>query len=142
MKIVCISAAQIPSDTANSIQVMKVCQSFVQIGNEVTLLVPGNQQSAISNQQLIERYGLQTTFPIQWLPVRNRRLFPWKAVWQARRLGADLLYVWPLQSAVLGLLAGSPTMLELHDIPTWACRTALAAPLPGLPRTQTPAAHQ
>ena len=118
MKIVCISAAQIPSDTANSIQVMKVCQSFVQIGNEVTLLVPGNQQSEISNQQLIERYGLQTIFPVLWLPVRNRWLFPWKAVWHALRLGADLLYVWPLQSAVLGLLAGFPTMLELHDVPT------------------------
>ena len=86
MKIVCISAAQIPSDTANSIQVMKVCQSFVQIGNEVTLLVPGNQESAISDQQLIEQYGLQTVFPIQWLPVGDRRLFPWMAVWRARRL--------------------------------------------------------
>ncbi len=40
MKIVFISAAQIPSDTANSIQVMKVCQAFMQLGHEVTLLVP------------------------------------------------------------------------------------------------------
>ena len=45
MRIVCISAAQIPSDTANSIQVMKVCQAFVQLGHDVTLLVPGNQHT-------------------------------------------------------------------------------------------------
>jgi glycosyltransferase involved in cell wall biosynthesis len=118
MRIVCISSAQVPSDTANSIQVMKVCQAFVQIGNEVTLLVPGDQPSAPSSQQLMEHYGLQRTFPIHWLPARARRLFPWEAVWQARRLEADLLYVWPLQSAALGLLAGMPSMLELHDFPS------------------------
>jgi glycosyltransferase involved in cell wall biosynthesis len=132
MKIVCISAAQIPSDTANSIQVMKACQAFVQLGHSATLLVPQNQQhptgtmSAIpygydvSNQQLIEHYGLQMTFPIEWLPSPNRRLFPWKAAWRARGLSANLLYVWPLQSAALGLLAGMPTLLELHDLPTGA----------------------
>ena len=118
MKIVCISSSQVPSDTANSIQVMKVCQAFAQIGNEVTLLVPGNPQSAISNQQLLEHYGLTTIFPIEWLTARTRRQFPWKAVRRARRLKADLLYAWPIQSAALGLLAGMPSMLELHDFPS------------------------
>jgi glycosyltransferase involved in cell wall biosynthesis len=117
MKIICISAAQIPSDTANSIQVMKVCQAFTQLGHDVTLLVPGNQKPTISNQQLIAHYGLKKIFNIEWLAVRNRRLFPWKAVWRARRLSADLLYAWPLQSATLGLLSGKPSMLELHDFP-------------------------
>jgi glycosyltransferase involved in cell wall biosynthesis len=117
MKIVCISAAQIPSDTANSIQVMKVCQAFKQQGHDVLLLVPGAQPSAISHLELQGHYGLQTNFPIQWLATSNRRLFPWKAVRLARRLDPDLLYSWPLQSAVLGLLAGKPSMLELHDLP-------------------------
>jgi glycosyltransferase involved in cell wall biosynthesis len=114
MKIVCISAAQIPSDTANGIQVMKVCQAFAQIGHAVTLLVPGHPSSI----DLSQHYGLTSSFPIEWLPTRNRRLFPWKAVRQARRLGADLIYAWPLQSAAFGLLAGIPTMLELHDLPS------------------------
>jgi glycosyltransferase involved in cell wall biosynthesis len=118
MKIVCISAAQIPSDTANSIQVMKVCQAFTQLGHDVTLLVPGNHPSTISQPQLIKHYGLEKLFFIQWLSISNRRLFPWKAVWRARRLGADLLYSWPLQSAALGLLVGIPSMVELHDFPT------------------------
>ena len=118
MKIICISAAQIPSDTANSIQVMKVCQAFTQLGHDVTLLVPGRQPPAITHQQLKSHYGLQITIPIEWLPARNRRTFPWKAAWRAGSLGADLLYAWPLQSAVLGLLSGKPAMLELHDFPT------------------------
>ena len=117
MKIVCISAAQIPSDTANSIQVMKVCQAFMQLGHEVALLVPGKKTPDISPQQLQSHYGLQVSFPIEWLPARNRRLFPWKAVRRARRLDPDLLYGWPLQSATLGLLSGKPSMLELHDFP-------------------------
>jgi glycosyltransferase involved in cell wall biosynthesis len=118
MRIVCISAAQIPSDTANSIQVMKVCQAFAQLGHAVTLLVPGSQPPAVRYQHLQSHYGLQTSFPMEWLATRNRRLFPWKAAWRSRRIGADLLYAWPLQSAALGLLSGTPAMLELHDLPT------------------------
>jgi glycosyltransferase involved in cell wall biosynthesis len=120
MRIVCISTAQIPSDTANSIQVMKVCQSFTQLGHNVTLLVPKSQSREADAGQLMEQYGLEKLFPIQWLPVRNRRLFPWQAVWWARRSGADLIYAWPQQSAALSLLIGIPAMLELHDFPAGA----------------------
>ena len=118
MRIVCISAALIPSDTANSIQVMKVCQAFAQLGHEVILLVPGPQPGGSQPAALQRHYGLRTLFNIEWLPARTRRLFPWKAVRIARRLGAGLLYAWPLQSAALGLLAGMPSMLELHDFPS------------------------
>jgi glycosyltransferase involved in cell wall biosynthesis len=117
MKIVCVSASQVPSDTANSIQVMKVCQAFAQLGHEVTLLVPGDQRSTINNQQLEAHYGLTTPFEIQWLPAKHRRMFPWAAVRRARALNANLLYAWPIQSAALGLLAGLPVMLEMHDFP-------------------------
>ncbi len=114
MRIVCISAAQIPSDTANSIQVMKVCQAFTQLGHKVTLLVPGVKPEAVD---LLAHYGLHTLFDIEWLPARNRRLFPWMAVWRARTLGADLLYAWPIQSAALAPMVGIPSMLEMHDFP-------------------------
>ena len=117
MRIVCISASQVPSDTANSIQVMKVCQAFAQLGHVVTLLVPGPRHQGLDPAALQEHYGLHTLFTIEWLPARTRRQFPWKAVRHARRLKADLLYAWPLQSAALGLLAGLPSMLELHDFP-------------------------
>jgi hypothetical protein len=129
MKIVCISAAQIPSDTANSIQVMKVCQAFRQLGHAVTLFVPGCKPSADSSLQLQSHYGLEVTFPIQWLEVRNRRLFSLGKLSGGRAAWTPtLLYAWPLQSAVLGLLFGKPSMLELHDIPHRALWSALAAP--------------
>jgi glycosyltransferase involved in cell wall biosynthesis len=118
MRIICISASQIPSDTANSIQVMKVCQAFVQLGHEVILLVPGVQPKGLQPAALQKHYGLQSLFNIEWLQARNRRFFPWMAVQRARRLGGDLLYTWPIQSAALGLLNGMPSMLEMHDLPT------------------------
>ncbi len=115
MKIACVSASRIPSDTANSIQVMKVCQAFVQLGHEVTLLVPGRESSGLDLQT---HYGLQTSFPVEWLPSRNRYTLPWAAVRRARALKADALYVWPVQAAVVGLLAGLPVLLEMHDLPS------------------------
>lgn len=117
MRIVCISSSQIPSDTANSIQVMKVCQSFVQLGHEVTLLVPGPQPEGSDPSNLIHHYGLQEPFKIEWLSTRSRRWFPWKAVARSLKLGVDLLYCWPLQSGVLGLVSKIPSMVELHDFP-------------------------
>lgn len=115
MKIACISAAQVPSDSANSIQVMKVCQAFAQLGHEVTLLVPGRAPSGLD---LTMHYGLKTGFPILWLPGRERRIFPWSATQRARALKVELLYTWPIQTAALGLMAGMPIMLEMHDYPS------------------------
>lgn len=116
MKITAISSARIPSDTANSIQVMKACQALAQLGHAVTLLVPGSPPSA--GEDLVVRYGLSTPFEIRHLPGNDRRLFTWQAVRQAYRNGAELLYVWPLQSAVFGRLAGLPVILEMHDLPS------------------------
>jgi len=118
MRMVCISSSQVPSVTAKSIQVMKVCQAFTQLGHDVILLIPGPQPEGLDLSAIQQHYGLRTLFKMEWLPVRVRRLFPWEAVRRARHLKADLLYVWPLQSAALGLLAGMPSMLELHDFPS------------------------
>ena len=117
MRIVCISASSVPSSTANSIQVMKVCQALTQLGHAVTLLVPGAQPES---DDLSAYYGLQTRFPIEWLPSRPRLRrydFALAALRRARALQADLVYAWPLQVALAALLYGKPVALELHDIP-------------------------
>jgi glycosyltransferase involved in cell wall biosynthesis len=115
VKIVAIAGATIPSDTANSLQVMKACQALVQIGHEVTLLVPGSKNLSIDLQQ---HYGLQTEFPIEWLSSSSRRRSTWDSVRRARALKADLVYSWFPQSAVFGLLRGLPVLFEIHIQPT------------------------
>ncbi len=123
MNIVAIAGSTIPSDTANSIQVMKACNALVQIGHHVTLLVPDNRKQGTENPQsqivnLKSHYGLQTDFPIEWLSSSSRRMFTWNSVRRARALKADLIYTWFPQSAVFGLLGRMPVIFEIHIQPT------------------------
>jgi glycosyltransferase involved in cell wall biosynthesis len=115
MKIAAIAGSTIPSDTANSLQVMKACQALVQIGHDVTLIVPGQINSSIDLQK---HYGLQTGFPIEWLSSSSRRMFTWDAVRRGRALGAQVIYTWFPQSAVFGLLHRLPVVFEIHIQPT------------------------
>ncbi len=118
MKIIAIAGSRIPSDTANSIQVMKASQALVQLGHDLTLLVPGPQPANLPTLNLQQIYGLQTGFPIEWLSQTNRREFTLSAVLHARALRPDLLYVWLPQSAVFGLLVRIPTIFEIHIQPS------------------------
>jgi glycosyltransferase involved in cell wall biosynthesis len=115
MKIAAIAGSTIPSDTANSLQVMKACQALVQIGHEVTLLVPGVKNTSVD---LRKHYGLEVDFPIEWLSSSSRRMFTWNAVRRGRALGADLTYTWFPQSAVFSQLRGMPVIFEIHIQPT------------------------
>jgi glycosyltransferase involved in cell wall biosynthesis len=115
MKIVAIAGSQIPSDTANSIQVMKACNALVQLGHNLTLIVPGSPNTSVD---LKSHYGLQTDFQIEWLLTSNRRLFTWQAIQHARKYNPDLIYTWFIQSAVFSLLYKLPVVYEIHIQPT------------------------
>jgi glycosyltransferase involved in cell wall biosynthesis len=118
MNIVAIAGSTIPSDTANSLQVVKTCQALVQIGHNVTLLVPAATGVKNTSVDLQTHYGLQTNFPIEWLSSSNRRTFTWDSVRRAGARKADLVYSWFPQSAVFGLLSNLPVVFEIHIQPT------------------------
>jgi glycosyltransferase involved in cell wall biosynthesis len=115
VRIVATAGSTIPSDTANSLQVMKACQALVQIGHDLTLLVPGVKNLAVDLKQ---HYGLQTDFPIEWLSSSSRRMFTWDSVRRARALHADIIYSWFPQSATFALLHKIPALFEIHIQPT------------------------
>jgi glycosyltransferase involved in cell wall biosynthesis len=120
MRIACISASMVPSSTANSIQVMKACQALVQLGHEVTLIVPATGKQPQPTQELKKYYGLVDDFPVEWLPasLRLRRYdLGWRAVRRARAMQAELIYAWLPQAGLFGLLHGFPLALELHGPP-------------------------
>lgn len=121
MKIVAISGSAVPSNVANSIQAMKAVHALAQLGHEVTLIIPASAETGSlprNWESLASFYGLSTQFNVEFLPSPSRRLFFLTAVRRARTLTPDLLYVWPLQSAVLGLMHGLPVIMEMHDLPS------------------------
>ncbi len=119
MKIAVIAGSRIPSNTANSIQTMKVCQALVRAGHSVHLWVPGDEPC--DWEQLAGHYGVSTPFEIRWLPAPpafKRYDFIWAALRRAQRWQADLVYTWMSPAAVLALWQGLPAILEIHDRPT------------------------
>jgi len=118
MKIACITTSIVPSKSANSIQAMKVVQALKQSGQEVRLWVPEFEKSDWGT--IADVYGLTTGFDMTWLPFSPRFKqydFAIKAVCAAVRWGADVVYTWALQAAVLGRLCGKATVMEFHDFP-------------------------
>ena len=118
MKIAYIATSSIPSSTANSNQVMKVCQALTQIGHETCLFIPGRGE--ITWDDLKVQYGLTVRFPIE--RIHSHRLlkrfdFILSALRQAKKFGADVLYTRMLWTAVLAQWMHIPVILELHDLP-------------------------
>jgi glycosyltransferase involved in cell wall biosynthesis len=116
MRIAAISNSRIPSATANSIQLMKVCDALVQVGHEVRLMVP-EEAGAAAWIDLARHYGVKHPFRLEWLPSRRplKRLdFVWHAHAASDAFGADLIYSWLPQSAVFESKFGRPVVLEMH----------------------------
>ena len=66
MKIVYISNSIIPSRTANSIHVMKMCQAFADNGHEVLLLAPNyKEQNEKGINDVFDFYGVRNSFKIK-----------------------------------------------------------------------------
>lgn len=116
MKIAIITNSRIPSLTANSIQAMKVTQALMQLGHEIRMFAPRETES-VSRESLAAHYGLRLIPDLELLPSEKhlkRFDFILHAQRAAKKFGADLIYTWLPQSAVLGLWSGYPVVLEMH----------------------------
>jgi len=119
LKIIFIAPSTIPSETANSIQVMKVSQALTQLGHETTLVVPGTPTKDMA--RLKQHYGISTMFPIRWFPARKdlRRIdFCWQAVRFAKAQDADIVYTRMIWAALFALRKNTPVIVHMHGIPT------------------------
>ncbi|MGE5619855.1 MAG: glycosyltransferase family 4 protein [Sphingomonadaceae bacterium] len=70
MKLIYLANNRIPSEKANSLQIMQMCQAFREQGVEVELVVPRRAQPRTmrSVKDPFAYYGLKSRFPIVWLP--------------------------------------------------------------------------
>lgn len=136
MKIAFVATSKVPSNTANSIQVMKVIQAFIELDHEAELWVPGTGKADWS--VLKGHYGLHVEFPIHYIQARpslKRYDFAWKAVNAAKASNAKAIYTWMPQAAYIAHLKHIPYILEAHDRPTgilgpWLLRRVTASSTP------------
>jgi len=116
MKIALITNSRIPSLTANSIQAMKVAQALMQLGHDVRMFAPRETEPA-THESLKTHYGLRLVPDVKLLlSIKGlKRLdFIVHAQHAARKFGAELIYTWLPQSAVIGLWTKYPVVLEMH----------------------------
>jgi glycosyltransferase involved in cell wall biosynthesis len=122
VRIVYTSASAVPSYTANSIHVMKMCQAIARQGNQVILFVPkGRGESQLVGVDLWYHYGVEPLFEVFWLPAPGRLrhyVFAAFAIFRSYQLSADLIFSRHLPAAALAATVGFPTLFETHDVPS------------------------
>lgn len=119
MKIVYIAPSIIPSRTANSIHIMKMCRAFAQKGHEVTLMVPDNRVSyEPCVEDVFDFYGVERCFQILYLPlppVKGRGLiFGFEAARKAKKMHPDIVYGRDLPGCFFASMLKLPVIFESH----------------------------
>ncbi len=121
VKIALIAPTHLPARRANTIQVMKMAQAIQTVGHQVRVLVPGPPPGdAGAWEALAQHYGLQDRFDVCWIPVQpawRSYDFGFRAIREASRWGAEVLYTRLPQAAALASWMGKAVIFEVHDLP-------------------------
>lgn len=118
MKLVYVASSIVPSRTANSIHVVKMCAAFARNGHDVSLIVPRRPERIQGVPDIFEYYGADPMFEIctlPWIELKGRAyLFAGLAAQRARKIRADFVYGRVVHACYLAVLAGVPSMFESH----------------------------
>ncbi|MFA0491376.1 glycosyltransferase family 4 protein [Vibrio splendidus] len=116
MKIIYISKSRIPSETANSVHVMKMCQAFAANGHDVTLLSP-----YISKKQVLDVYGfydVKDNFKITSFFAPEMRgqniIYSLQVFLYLLFNRADVVYGRSLEGCYIAATLGFKTIFEAH----------------------------
>lgn len=119
MKIIYISKSIIPSRSANSVHVMKMCQAFARNGHEVVLLAPDFKEQYEDNiQDEFQFYNIERNFNLLKLKVpkvKGRTFLYAFRVWiYLMKNNSDLVYGRFLLGCYISTLLGKDTVFESH----------------------------
>ena len=121
MRIAYLSSSVIPSRSASSVHVMKMCQALARLGHEVTLLAldgsperePG-MENPYAFHGVDEIFGLHVVPP--WRHLGRGWAYSWRLFKAMQALQPDLVYGRNFRACVLASVMGYPTILELHTL--------------------------
>lgn len=128
MKTVYVARAEIPSQSANSIHVMKICEAFSELCSEFELIVPENKDDGI--QDVFDFYGVRQSFPIhrikkkQFLKGLYRYFFAFSVFFYILRKRCDRVITRDPIVAFLAVLSHKKTVLDLHGEMAHLCGRA------------------
>lgn len=69
MKILYLANIRVPSQKAETLQIMKMCEAMAKNGNYVELVVPRRRNPQLKNEDPFEFYNLEKNFTIRFLPL-------------------------------------------------------------------------
>lgn len=98
MKILYISRSIMPSRTANSINVMKMCSTFASMGHEVILLAPWTRKLEEKGiDDIFKYYGVEENFKLKKLFSPNikyikKRIYSLRCWFIAKKIQPDIVY--------------------------------------------------
>jgi len=118
MKIMYIANSPMPSRSANSIHIIKMCESFTKAGLEIILVVPKTLKIVSSKVDIFNFYGINSKFKIRkifTLPGRGMAVFYLLAMFYSAFKGPDVIYTRQIEAAVLSSISHTKFILEMHD---------------------------
>ena len=121
MKILYISKSIIPSRTANSVHVMKMCQALSENGHDLVLLAP-NQKTQYEKDvvNIYDYYGVKKNFVIKklWHPnIKSGNFFYTLAIlfYLFKNKNFNLVYGRFLHGCYIATLMGNKVIFETHE---------------------------
>ena len=118
MKVTYIANSSIPSTSANSVHVMKICEAFKKQNIDIKLVVPDKGEKELLNgMDVYEFYGIKEKFPIKTYKILkkmrgiNLYLFYLNIVLKEK---ADVIYTREIMVSFFCILLKRPHILELH----------------------------
>lgn len=121
MRIVYLSASGIPSRSANSIHVMRMCEAFGNNGHKATLV--GKQYNSSLTEDIYGYYGVKRAFELSLIPCRRIKgvslfILP-KLYARLRRYDPRqvLLYARDIYGASMAIRMGFRVIYEAHGLP-------------------------
>lgn len=117
MKITYISPITIPSRSADSVQVIKACDSLQAAGAEVRLFIPFRKKTEKDVPDVFEFYECKTHFQIYW---QKNYIFPErysiiKIGLKAAYSGADVVFSRSIPAALIVALLRKKVVVEIHE---------------------------
>lgn len=120
MKLAYISSSTIPSRTANSIHVMKMCQAFAKEGHDVVLFTPDKKVGVEENiSDIFDFYDVEECFQVKknlWLSVAGSGyIYGFITGLKARFWRSDLVFCRNFLGAFFAAHFGCTVVFESHS---------------------------